>query len=250
MGLLDIGKQEGSQIIPLFGRGVRLKGKDLSLKRRAALPGEHPQHIKLRETLNIFAVRATYMAQFREYPEREGVETEPVIELALFIRINEPALKRPLVVPRVPEKKAFHEHAWFALEREEAITVRVDLSVRVQALESTARGLQTATVQTGAERRIPDESLALVDWNQAYLDLLDDKARKGWSNLILQLETPRQLIRAITYTLIADAAIVRPRTFVERRRQETVTATLRTYTHTFYCRRRERRETENWDIAL
>jgi hypothetical protein len=33
MGLLNIGKGEGPQIIQLFGRGVRLKGKNLSLKR-------------------------------------------------------------------------------------------------------------------------------------------------------------------------------------------------------------------------
>ncbi len=71
MGLLNIGKQEGSQIIQLFGRGVRLRGKGYSLKRSTAVPGEHPPHIKLLETLNIFAVRANYMAQFRNYLERE-----------------------------------------------------------------------------------------------------------------------------------------------------------------------------------
>ncbi|HHH41575.1 MAG TPA: restriction endonuclease subunit R, partial [Chloroflexi bacterium] len=38
MGLLNIGRREGSQIIQLFGRGVRLKGKDMSLKRSAAIP--------------------------------------------------------------------------------------------------------------------------------------------------------------------------------------------------------------------
>ncbi len=32
--------------------------------------------------------------QFRECLEREGVETEPVIELPLFTWINEPALKK------------------------------------------------------------------------------------------------------------------------------------------------------------
>ncbi|MBC7262192.1 MAG: restriction endonuclease subunit R, partial [Chloroflexi bacterium] len=58
MGLLNIGRQEGSQIIQLFGRGVRLKGKGMSLKRSSALPGSHPRHIGLLETLNIFAVRA------------------------------------------------------------------------------------------------------------------------------------------------------------------------------------------------
>ena len=73
MGLLNIGRQEGSQIIQLFGRGVRLRGKDMSLKRSAALDGEHPPHLSLLETLNIFAVRANFMAQFRDYLTREGV---------------------------------------------------------------------------------------------------------------------------------------------------------------------------------
>ena len=36
MGLLNVGKSEGSQIIQLFGRGVRLKGYKFSLKRSSA----------------------------------------------------------------------------------------------------------------------------------------------------------------------------------------------------------------------
>ena len=72
MGLLNIGRQEGSQIIQLFGRGVRLRGKDMSLKRSAALDGDHPSNISLLETLNIFAVRANFMAQFRDYLMREA----------------------------------------------------------------------------------------------------------------------------------------------------------------------------------
>ena len=75
MGLLNIGRQEGSQIIQLFGRGVRLRGKNMSLKRSSALDGEHPPNLPLLETLNIFAVRANFMAQFRDYLMREGIET-------------------------------------------------------------------------------------------------------------------------------------------------------------------------------
>ena len=37
MGLMNIGKKEGSQIIQLFGRGVRLKGYDFCLKRSRAI---------------------------------------------------------------------------------------------------------------------------------------------------------------------------------------------------------------------
>lgn len=41
LALMNVGKSEGSQIIQLFGRGVRLKGYGFSLKRssRAELPG-------------------------------------------------------------------------------------------------------------------------------------------------------------------------------------------------------------------
>ena len=42
MGLLNIGRKEGSQIIQLFGRGVRLRGRGATLKRTSALTGVHP----------------------------------------------------------------------------------------------------------------------------------------------------------------------------------------------------------------
>jgi len=248
MGLLNIGRHEGSQIIQLFGRGVRLKGKGLSLKRSAVLDGPHPKHIGILETLNIFAVRANYMAQFREYLEREGVETEPVIELPLFTWINEPALKKELVIPRTPEGRDFVTEKRLALEGDENIKVRVDMSVKVQAMASTATGLHEVQVRAGAERRIPPESLVLVDWEQVYLDLLDYKTRKGWRNLIIRPETPRELMQQIDYTLIADEAVVRPRSFAERELlQQAVSNILRKYLDTFYRRRRERWETQTME---
>lgn len=73
MGLLNMGQGEGSQIIQLFGRGVRLKGKGMSLKR--SLPHERPKgvHLERLETLNIFGVRANYMAAFKDYLKEEGI---------------------------------------------------------------------------------------------------------------------------------------------------------------------------------
>jgi len=63
-------------------------GLNRSLKRSSAIDGKHPEHIRLLENLNIFAVRANYMAQFREYLEREGVEIEGHVELPLAIKPN------------------------------------------------------------------------------------------------------------------------------------------------------------------
>src|SRR5699024_8513616 len=64
------------QIIQLFGRGVRLKGLDFSLKRSTELTretGEHPKHIQELETLNVFGLRADYMKVFNEYIDEEDV---------------------------------------------------------------------------------------------------------------------------------------------------------------------------------
>jgi len=244
MGLLNIGRQEGSQIIQLFGRGVRLKGKDLSLKRSAALPGGHPKHLRLLETLNIFAVRANYMAQFRDYLEREGVEVEPAIELPLFVWANEQFLQRGLVVPRPPEGRDFAAETTLVLTPEPDLSVQVDLSVHVQALESGRAGLQSATVQSAQlARPIPPESLAFIDWQQAYLDLLAYKERKGLKNLLILPETPRQIIAQVPCTLIAEDAVLCPQTWADRTRlQEAVTHLLCRYLDKFYQTRREQ-----WD---
>jgi hypothetical protein len=88
MGLMNVGKGEGAEIIQLFGRGVRLKGYGMSLKRsgKAQLPElvERPKFIGTLETLGIFGVRANYMAQFREFLKEEGMpENEDLHEILL-----------------------------------------------------------------------------------------------------------------------------------------------------------------------
>ena len=246
MGLLNIGRSEGSEIIQLFGRGVRLRGKGASLKRSAALDGSHPEHIGLLETLNIFAVRANYMAQFRQYLEREGVETEAYRELPLAIRPNEDWLQQGLVVPRVADERDFEAEEDLLLEPECGVKVRVDVSLKVQALESDPAGLAGVGGRSGSEQLIPPESLDLVDWEQAYLDLLEYMEQKGRDNLIVRPEVPRRIIESgDLYRLFAEETVVRPTSVAERvRLQEAVTSILRKYTDAFYRIHRERWESE------
>jgi len=246
MGLLNIGRQEGSQIIQLFGRGVRLKGKDMSLKRSAALDGSHPPYLRLLETLNVFAVRANYMAQFRDYLEREGVEVEPAIELPLFVWANEQFLQRGLVVPRPPEGRDFAAEVPLLLEPDPGLRVQVDLSVRVQAVESTEEGLHEVEVRSAqSPRSIPRESWAFVDWQQVYLELLAYKERKSekLKNLIIRPEAPRQIIEKVPCTVVAEETVVRPRSLADRARlQEAVTHLLCRYVDRFYQVHREQWE--------
>ena len=54
MGLMHVGRSEGAQIIQLFGRGVRLKGYQWSLKRSGHSQAQaRPPFIEELETLNV-----------------------------------------------------------------------------------------------------------------------------------------------------------------------------------------------------
>ncbi len=247
MGLLNIGRKEGSEIIQLFGRGVRLRGKDLSLKRSSALDGKHPANINLLETLNIFAVRANYMSQFREYLEKEGVETQGDVELPLLIRTNDAFLKRGLMVPRVPDNRSFADETQVLLEIDPKISVRVDMSLKVQSFESGSDGFKATAVKAGRESVIPAPSLGLVDWENIYLDLLEYKERKGMRNLTIRPEVVRDIVTTTEpnrlYSLVADDNVVKPESFAgSALLNEAVLTIARKYTDQYY-----RVQQECWD---
>ena len=254
MGLLNIGRTEGSEIIQLFGRGVRLRGIDFSLKRSSAIDGEHPEHIRLLETLNIFAVRANYMAQFREYLEREGIETEGHIELPLAIKPNEEFLGKGLFVPYLPEDRDFATEYNVYVVPDAAAKVNLDLSLKVQSMRSLSGKLETTTMKAGQEQIIPSESLDLVDWEVAYIKLLEFKEEKGFANLIIQADMPRKLLEPgdpKVYSLISDERVVKPQSFSEAvLLQETSISILRKYIEKYYRVCKERWDSQNRVYAL
>ena len=250
MGLLNIGRREGSEIIQLFGRGVRLQGREHSLKRSAALDGPHPDNITLLETLNIFAVRANYMAQFRAYLEREGIDTGAYKELSLAIRANESFLNRKLLAPRPPAGRSFAAEENVVLKVDAAARVQLDLSIRVHQMESGKGGIREAEFQAGQERPVPPESLALLDWQDIYLELLEYKESKDWGHYALNLETLREIMHTTgpvsLHSLRADDALLRPQSSADLMRlHEAVITLLRKYLDKFYRIQQARWESEN-----
>jgi hypothetical protein len=250
MGLLNIGRREGSEIIQLFGRGVRLQGKNFTLKRSSALDGNHPVHVRILETLNIFAIRANYMSQFREYLEKEGVETEGDLALPLPIRTNHEFLGKGLVIPRVPVNRDFSQEAQILLEPDQSARVQVDMSLKVQAFISGRQGLTSLAARAGRSTFIPTESLDLIDWEQAYLQMLEYKEQKGLPNLVIRPDTPKTILAmsapARLYTLIADDSVVSPASFANTVvLQEACHVILNKYVDKFYRVHEERWDSEN-----
>ena len=250
MGLLNIGRSEGSQIIQLFGRGVRLRGRDMTLKRSSALnDGPHPQHIRLLENLNIFALRANYMAQFREYLEDEGIDTHDPVEMLLPICPNTEFLDKGLVIPRLDQGKHFTEQETVLLQYDDEVKpAHVDMRAHVQQLASVPEGVAATVAASGSQREIPTKSLDLVDWNSAYLELLEYKETKGLGNLLIRPELLRPILEAgdKAYVLEADEHVFEPTTHDHRiRLQEAVANILRSYADRLYRRRQAQWESKN-----
>jgi hypothetical protein len=250
MGLLNIGKQEGSQIIQLFGRGVRLKGLGMSLKRSAALEGNHPKHLRLLETLNIFAVRANYMQLFREYLEREGVEVEPPLELSIPVAIQKEHLRKCLLIPRPPKDKDFITETALLLEAD-SNSVRLDLSTKLQVLQSNPSASSAqAQAQSVKPQQIPAQILDLVDWERVYLELLAYKTRKGFTNLVIRPEKLRAIVAQGNHDVVVDPGVnFTPNTLDDLERlQDIVTRLLCRYMDKFYQTRREQWEAQQMQL--
>ncbi len=238
MGLLNIGRQEGSQIIQLFGRGVRLRGKDMSLRRSAALDGVHPPHISLLETLNIFAVRANFMAQFRDYLMREGIELDEPVQLTIEIRRNDVYHEKPLFIPKVAP---YHEGSKGRCEPLKVLTGTI-ITHTTQSIDivgsSSQRGIHTERAEGTLHTYIPEPSLALVDWEKIYLQLITYKHEKGYHNLIFDTSILREILnpnKPVYKLSVMDESEVIPTSTGELERlEELVLTLLRKYIAKYY----------------
>ena len=254
MGLLNIGRSEGTEIIQLFGRGVRLLGQDRSLKRSSALTGNHPKSVRLLEKLNIFAIRANYMAQFRDYLEREGIEPAGEIEMELPIKQNPEFLKKGLLVPRLPPEANFLQEQRFVLEMEAHAAVTLDLTVQVESIGSKEGRYTNTTFRSGTQRWVNPDFLRLLDMEAIYLEMIGHKEAKGYHNLIVRPEHPGQILGANfpkMYHLLCDEVLTTPTSAQGLRRlQDVLTGVVKKYLETFYKLRQQQWENGHMVYAV
>ena len=189
MTLMHVGVGEGPEIIQMFGRGVRLKGWNMSLKRHRYTGADAPvdsQDLAQLETLHIFGLRANYMRAFRDLLEREGVSSARE-EIELPVTWNF-ARKTDLKVVRLPDDTKYEtstERIALPLPGEPGSLpiVRLDLHSRLQSVEATGH---LAEPSEGSRRnRIAPRHVALFDRARLHDRLLERKRRRGWHNLTI-----------------------------------------------------------------
>jgi len=203
IGLMNMGRTEGSEVIQLFGRGVRLKGWNMTLKRSEALQNlgvlAAPRFLELVETLDVFGVRADYMDAFREYLETEGVKTTrevEEVELSVIPTLKD-WKKHKLKIIRVPKGISFVKNGpWPELRLREAdfqrYPVKLDWYPRVQAMGRGAPWAQDTTRWTA--RKLEGQHLAFLNVERLFLKLEELKAARGWHNLAISRETVAELL--------------------------------------------------------
>ena len=192
MGLMNVGRSEGSEIIQLFGRGVRLKGFEYSLKRSSKLdsyynPGPIPKGLRGIETLNIFGVRADYMDAFRKYLEDEGL---PANE-ENYIQIDIPTVnllgETKLKVIRLKQGYDFKKSVVVnPLDMMEDTKIKLDWTPRVEAMYSSGTRVRTEVAEY--KGTLNEEHLSLLDWNKIFFALQQLKNERGWYNMQLTVD--------------------------------------------------------------
>ncbi len=201
MGLLNMGKGEGPQVIQLFGRGIRLKGKGWSLKRSTALtPAETiPDGLAEVETLSIFGWNADYIQAFRGMIEEEELGHEVHIPVH---RNFDPWPK--LFIPQPKSDYNAAAETW-SLDLVEGVTVEVDFIPQVAALAGACVG----SGQVGRAVEIDfsqTETAGLLDCDALYEDLLAYKSARRYGNVFVPRNALLPILGASTLRMSAHDA--------------------------------------------
>jgi len=236
MGLINMGKGEGPQIIQLFGRGVRLKGKDFSLKRS----DENKHQVKGLETLNIFGLNADYVNTFLEAIRREEVEYE---EIGLPIKLMDDKQKwGSLYILQTPGDFDFSQQLInFELDKDLLSNVKIDITPRIRL----AHGLETARAETLENKAlIEGVYLDLLDWDEIYLDMLRYRTLRGYTNLGIDKDILPGIAKGNGYELYAFPEQITPRGFSDLSRlQEVILMILKNYIDRYYSFKLRQEET-------
>jgi len=273
IGLMRMGKSEGTQIIQLFGRGVRLRGYRMSLRRSSVLADKPapPRNLRQVETLQVFGVKATYMNTFRDWIFSEVPEAQekqvwdiPVVKtlpertlktLRLRDEIDGETVERgqafrklgPLVRLRPPHETA-PEDAWLRHHR-----TKLNWLPRIRGI---AGANQQITAAIGQAADLPRQTLKTVptflfDLDGLLFGLEAFKATRGLDRLHVDLAAvAAMLARDDWYELLATADDMRLDRYENRSQwQRMAQQLLNAYSERFYRYIRGRWEAPYLEVA-
>jgi len=247
MGLLNIGKGQGPQIIQLFGRGVRLKGKGMSLKR-----SDDTSPVRFLEMLNIYGIKADYLSTFLEAIRKEDVEFETI---EIPIKPQHEEKWKTLYTLTKDEKKRFEEQEILRFGIDNSINhFTIDLLPKVSmylARERKEEGIEIEQIKAEVQAMtLKEDIVELLDWDRVWGELYDYRIVRGYWNLVLDRGGLESLLLSDRYEILAMPDVLEVKTEDDMRRVEDVaTLVIKKYMDLFYRKYAKRFETENLRYA-
>ena len=198
MGLMHVGVGEGPEIIQMFGRGVRLKGWNTSLKRHRESGTEPPNDaadLSELERLYIFGLRANYMQTFRDLLEKEGMRIDrETVELPVTWNLGK---KSDLKLIRIQGDRKFEYSTERPILPDPDETgrpfVTLDLYSRLQSMASGEE--PSGPAQQKNSVKLKPQHAAFIDTTRVHDRLLRRKQQNGWHNLAIRPETVKRLLQ-------------------------------------------------------
>lgn len=254
MGLMKIGQTEGSDIIQMFGRGVRLRGYQHSLKRSSELPedikpSELPEQLRTIETLYVFGVKAEYMKVFDEATKANDMpegssDTETI---TIETKWTTEPFPSDLKTIQVKEKANFKKQEVLDITQYKD-KVDVTLDMYATALSKYSGEDESSSVATRNDGKLSAMHINLLDWNEICFQLTDMIADRGWHNMMFSKTELKSVMEDTRwYTLYIPEKELLPRSFrtdVEKW-QQIVIVLLRAYLEKVYSRQRRIYNDEN-----
>ena len=198
MGLMHVGVGEGPEIIQMFGRGIRLKGWNMSLKRHRESGAELPSDsagLQELETLYIFGLRANYMQMFRDLLQAEGMRVDrETITLPVIWNF---ARQRNLKLIRLKEGLKYEHSDRRPVmpnpgDAGELPIVEMDLHSKLQIVASTS--VANSGDANRPSVKLDPRHVALFNRTRIRDALTVHKQRMGWHNLVIRPETVDRLL--------------------------------------------------------
>ena len=253
MGLMHVGVGEGPEIIQMFGRGVRLKGRDMSLKRHREIGVDPPadsNRLAELETLNIFGLRANYMQTFRGLLATDGIAVEQTtVTLPVIWNFGRKELK----IVRLPKDAVYRRSGDRPVLPEpggpDSPAAEMDLYSRLQSVGSGA-GPEGAGGLAKVPVKLAPHHVALFDRTRVYDAVLARKQRMRWDNLAIGRATVEALLgRDDWYTLYLPPERLTPKNYADIRKLEAIAVELiAEYAAQYWRRRRAKWEYENLEV--
>ena len=260
MGLMHVGVGEGPEVIQTFGRGVRLKGWNMSLKRHRRTgvePPEDSDDLAELERLCVFGLRSSYMQTFRDLLDKEGVRIErETIRLPVTWNF---ARKTDLKILRLAtDRKYEHSGDRRVLPGpgdEGSPRVVLDLYSRLRSVASNGSAGAAAEGGGTGKRlvKLKPGYTAFFDRTRIHEKLLRRKRQRGWHNLVIEPETVGRLLDDEAqdwYELYAPPERLNVTGFPQLRALEDVALDLLTeYAEQFWRRERRRWEHDRIEVV-